>query len=163
MSGTGGRRRVLAVCLVAATAVLAGCGGLADATRPTAYCASEDPVVSPTSVAPGDEVTVVVSGVGRHAECTSTLPEGARYAIQIRSRVEGTGNDGRGSHYYSADLTVLDPDDAGAAETTVRIPPDMPVGEAHLSVNLEGAKTLCEIDPSMSCGPDPFAVVDVVD
>jgi len=153
---------VLAACLVAATAVLAGCGGLADALRPTAYCSPEDPVVNPTTVAPGDEVTVAVNGVVRHAECTSTLPDGARYAIQITSQVEGTGNDDLGRHFYSADLTVLDPDDAGAAEATVRIPPDMPLGEAHLSVNLEGAKTLCEIDPSASCAPDPFAVVDVV-
>lgn len=153
---------MLAIVLVAATAALSGCGALADTTRATAYCASEDPVAIPTSVAPGDEVTVVVSGVAVHADCTPTLPDGARYAIRIASRVEGTGDE-PGSHYYSARLTVLDPDDAGAAEATVRIPPDMPLGEAHLSVNLEGAKTLCEIDPSMSCGPDPFAVVDVVD
>jgi hypothetical protein len=136
MSRAGGRRSVLAVCLVAATAVLAGCGGLADALRPTAYCSPEDPVVSPTSV--------------------------ARYGISIGSRVEGTGNDDLGSRYYSAGLVVLDPDGAGAAEATVRVPDDMPIGEARISVDLQGAKTLCEIDPSASCAPDPFAVVDVV-
>lgn len=153
---------MLAVCLVAATAVLAGCGGLADALRPTAYCSPEDPVVSPTSVAPGDEVTVVIGEVGHHAECSSTLPGGARYGISIGSRVEGTGNDDLGSRYYSAGLVVLDPDGAGAAEATVRVPDDMPIGEARISVDLQGAKTLCEIDPSASCAPDPFAVVDVV-
>ncbi|MFC7876609.1 hypothetical protein [Isoptericola sp. NPDC057391] len=162
MSSAGGRQSLLATCLVAATAVLAGCGGLADALRPTAYCSPEDPVVNPTSVAPGDEVQVVISGVGRHPECSSTLPGGARYGISIGSRVDGTGNDDLGSHYYSAGLVVLDPDDTGAAEATVRVPDDMPVGEAQISVDLQGAKTLCEIDPSASCAPHPFADLDIV-
>ncbi|MFE5308558.1 hypothetical protein [Isoptericola sp. NPDC056605] len=163
MSRTSRRRSVLATCLVAVTAVLAGCGGLADALRPTAYCSPEDPVVNPTSAAPGDELTFVVSGVGHHAECSSTLPGGARYGISIGSRVDGTGNDDLGSRYYSASVAVLDPDDAGAAEATVRVPDDMPIGEARISVDLQGAKTLCEIDPSASCAPDPFAVVGIVD
>ncbi|SKC41390.1 hypothetical protein [Krasilnikoviella flava] len=118
--------------------------------------------MTPTSVTAGDAVQVMISGVGHHPECSSTLPGRARYEISIGSRVDGTGNDDRGSRYYSAGLVVLDPDDAGAAEATVRVPDDMPVGEARISVDLQGAKTLCEIDPSASCAPDPFAAVDVV-
>ncbi|MGW8565025.1 hypothetical protein [Isoptericola sp. NPDC055881] len=148
---------LLAVALVS---VSSGCG-VVDALGPTAYCRPNDPVVVPTSVVPGDELVVQIDGVGRHEECSSDLPRGARYGVSIRSRVDGTGNSDDGSHYYSADLVILDPDDDGAAHSTVRVPDDMPVGPAEISVDLEGASTLCEIDPAMSCGPDPFALIEV--
>lgn len=162
MSRAGGRRSLLAVCLVAATAVLTGCSGLADALRPTAYCTPDDPVVTPASAAPGEELHVEVSGVGRHPECSSSLPSGARYGISIRSEASGTSTEDDGSRYYDAELTVLDPDDDGAAAGTARVPDDAPAGPAAISVDLQYAKTLCEILPDASCAPLPSALVEIV-
>ncbi|MFD6135546.1 hypothetical protein [Isoptericola sp. NPDC060257] len=148
---------------MAATTVLTGCGSLADAFRPTAYCSPDDPVVTPTSAAPGEELHIEISGVGRHPECSSTLPAGARYGISITSEVSWTSTEDDGGQYYGAELAVLDPDDAGAAAGTVRVPDDAPAGPATISVDLQYARTLCEILPDASCAPPPSALVEVVD
>jgi hypothetical protein len=144
------------VALLATTGLSSGCGVFPQ----NAYCAANDPVVTPTSVGPGDEVDVRIDGVGG-LDCSTELPDHARYEISIMSLVDGTGNDDAGSHYYSADLVVVDPDEDGAARTTVVVPEDMPPGPARISVDLENAKTLCEIDPSMSCPMNPSASIEI--
>jgi len=78
------------------------------------------------------------------------------------SRVHGTGNDDVGSHYHRADLATVEPDDGGGAQTTVVVPKDMPPGQAALSVHLENALTFCEVHTEYDCGPDPFALVEII-
>lgn len=68
-----------------------------------------------------------------------------------------------GSGRLSAALGLLDPDADGDAEGTVRLPDDVPAGEAEVSLTLRWAKTLCDLDPSAGCARNPFATVDVVD
>ncbi|MFD6177875.1 MULTISPECIES: hypothetical protein [unclassified Isoptericola] len=151
--------RVLGVvALLVTTGMSAGCGVFPQ----TAYCGSSDPVVTPTRAAPGDKLDVRITG-GGGVDCSTDLPDHARYTIWIMSRVDGTGDDDLGTHYYSADLATLDPDEDGAARSTVAVPQDMPPGPATISVDLENAMTVCEIDPSMSCAPDPFALIEIAE
>ncbi|MGF0118249.1 hypothetical protein ACQFYA_18300 [Promicromonospora sp. Marseille-Q5078] len=163
--GSSARRRRrgvlgLVVVIVLAGAV-SGCG-IVDSVLRKAYCSPHDPVVTPTSVAPGDEVHVEIDGVGHHSSCSSTLPSRARYGISIRSLVDGTGDPDLGTHFYNTDLTVLDPSSDGVAEGTVHVPDDVPVGEAEISVNIT-VPTPCEVDPTASCAANPSAVVEIGD
>lgn len=154
------RRTALGVVALLALAGLPSGCGLGGPFSQTAYCDANDPVVTPTSVAPGDELAVRIDGVGG-VDCSTDLPDRARYGISLISRVSGTGNDDRGSHYYQADLATLDPDDDGAAQTTVIVPKDMPPGPAELSVHLENAMTFCRVHTDYDCGPDPLALVEI--
>lgn len=58
-------------------------------------------------------------------------------------------------------LGVLQPGFDGVVQGTVRVPEDGPAGTAELSVNLEGAPTVCETDPTIGCAKDPFTLVDI--
>lgn len=131
--------------------------GCVDAGPETAYCGPADPVVTPHTVAPGEELRVEVPGVDGE-DCEPSLPDGARYSVEIRSDVH-TGDADEGPS--SASLGDLVPGDEGSARGSVQVPADFPPGGAEVSVRLEGADTLCEIDPSMSCAKDPAAAVDV--
>jgi len=64
-------------------------------------------------------------------------------------------------HFYVADLAFLDPSSDGAAEGTVRLPDDVPVGGAEISVDIT-VPTPCEVDAAASCGPHPSAAIEIV-
>ena len=138
--------RLAAAALVLASAT-AGC---VDSGPETAYCGPQDPIVTPVSVAPGAEVTVEIGGVDEAGGCEPRLPEGARYEIEMRW------------HDSATSLGTVRPDEDGAGSGTFAVPAGVPAGTAEVSVDLEGAHTICEIDPTMSCGKDPFAAVEVI-
>lgn len=131
--------------------------GCVDAGPESAYCGPVGPVVTPRSVAPGEELRIEVSGVDG-VDCEPSLPAGARYSVEITSEV-GDPDEG----LYSASLGELDPDDDESARGSFQVPGDFPAGGAEVSVNLEGARTLCETDPSMSCPKNSFASVEITD
>ncbi|QDB79083.1 hypothetical protein FE251_06640 [Georgenia wutianyii] len=135
---------------VAAFVLVVGTAGCVDTGPETAYCDPQDPVVSPMRVAPGAEVTVEVGGVDEVGGCEPRLPEGARYEIEMRWHGSGTS------------LGTVRPDEDGAGSGTFTVPADVPAGTAEVSVDLEGARTICEIDPTMSCPKNPFAAVEVI-
>ena len=132
---------------------------LVDAVAPTAYCTPKDPVVTPQRVSPGGEVHVETVGNHDGVDCETRLPAQARYQVRIRSETPADDPD---EGYLSADLGVLDPSSNGDAEGTFRVPDDFPVDEAEISLRLDGAKTICDIDPSIGCAKNPFARIDVV-
>ncbi len=138
-----------------AVMITAGC---VDAGRETAHCGPVDPVVTPRTVAPGEELRVEVSGVAGEG-CEPFLPDGARYSVEITSEVHTGDTDGGP---YSAFLGDLNPGDDESAGSSFQVPADFPAGRAEVSVNLEGARTPCETDPTMSCPKDPFAPVEIV-
>lgn len=147
-------RPTLAALLLALTFT----SGCVDVGPPTAYCGPVDPVVTPGRVAPGGELHIEVAGLVDSGDCEPSMPDEARYSIEIGSEVRsGDGEEGP----YSTSLDDLDPNSDGGARGTVRVPEDFPLGAAEVSVRLEGAQTLCEIDPTMSCPKGPFAPVDV--
>jgi len=143
----------LGAALVLSLAAISGCSTLEAAVDRTAYCRPEDPVVTPQRVAPGDELHIETSGREDGVDCEPRMPARARYAVSIMSSVGG----------YSASLGVLNPSSDGAAQGTVQIPDDIPIGRAEVLLVLGNAKTLCELDPSASCAKNPFALIDVTD
>ncbi|MFB7800820.1 hypothetical protein [Isoptericola sp. NPDC056134] len=153
-------RWTLGAILFLSIATASGCATLEAAVDRTAYCRPEDPVVTPQRVAPGDELHVETTGREAGVDCESRMPDRARYAVSIMSEMPDSDPAmGR----YSAALGVLDPSSDGAAQGTVRIPADIPAGKAEVSLSLQGAKTICELDPSIGCAKNPFAPIDVSD
>lgn len=149
------RLAVVGVALVATW----GCS-IVEAVDPTAYCQPEDPVVTPQSVAPGDELRVETVGRDGDADCEPTMPARARYEVSIMSEEPDSDPD---MGLYSATLGSLDPDSDGTAQGTVRVPDDIPIGKAEVSLRLQGATTICDIDPSIGCAKNPFAPIEVVE
>ncbi|MCK9794576.1 hypothetical protein M1843_12545 [Isoptericola sp. 4D.3] len=141
-------------------ATTSACSTLEAAVDRTAYCRPEDPVVTPQRVAAGDELHIDVLGREDGVDCEPRMPDRARYAVSIMSEMpDSDPTMGR----YSAALGVLDPSSDGAAQGTVRIPDDIPAGKAEVSLGLQGAKTLCELDHSIGCAKNPFAPIEVTD
>ncbi len=137
---------------------LAATSGCVDAGAATAYCGPADPVVSPTAVAPGQEMHLEVARHVTADGCEQSLPDRARYEVRLTSeRRAPDAAEGR----YGITLGVLEPNADGDATGTVRVPDDVPLGGAEVSVRLTGAETICEIDPTMQCAKDPFAPIDV--
>lgn len=143
--------------LVLALAAAGGCSAVG-VLDPTAYCRPGDPVVAPLRVAPGDELQVEVPGREDGVDCEPRLPDRARYGVSIMSEKRSDDPD---EGHVSAALGMLDPNSDGDARGTVRVPDDFPAGEAEVSVRLQYAKILCEIDPTMSCAKNPFATIEV--
>lgn len=133
--------------------------GCLDAGPATAYCGPAEPLLAPAAVTPGDELRVEVAGTAAADGCEQRLPDRARYEVRLTSQRSAPGSaDGP----YTVTLGVLEPGADGEAAGTLRVPDDVPAGGAEVSVDLTGAETVCEVDPTMQCGPDPFASVDVV-
>ncbi len=152
-------RRALRLGPVVALALTAAAGcSVVDALDQTAYCRPGDPVVAPLRVAPGDELEVDVPGREDGVDCEPRLPDRARYGVSIMSEKRSDDPD---EGHVSAALGMLDPNSDGDARGTVRVPDDFPAGDAEVLVRLQYAKTLCEIDPSMSCAKNPFATIEV--
>jgi len=149
------RTRPTAAALLLAAVGLAGC---VDTGPTTAYCGPAEPVLAPAAVGPGDELRVEVAGAAVVDGCEQRLPDRARYEIRLTSERTAEGSaDGP----YTATLGVLEPGADGGAVGTVRLPDDVPPGVVEVSVDLTGAETICEIDPTMQCARDPFASIDV--
>ncbi|WP_069387690.1 hypothetical protein [Cellulosimicrobium cellulans] len=138
--------------------VTVGCAVL-DPTSRTAYCRPDDPVVTPQSVAPGAELNLAVAGDVDGVDCESRMPARARYEVWITSDTSAEDPD---DGLYSASLGLLDPGSDGDAEGTVRLPDEVPLGRAEVSVNLVGADTVCDIDPTIGCAKDPFVAIEIV-
>ncbi|PYF98949.1 hypothetical protein SAMN05216184_11088 [Georgenia satyanarayanai] len=135
--------------------LMAGC---VDAGPRTAYCGPADPVVAPAAPKPGSELRVEVSAFVDADGCEQNLPDGARYEIRLTSeRTAWDSAEGR----YTETLGVLQPDGAGEATGTLRLPDEVPPGGAEVSVDLTGAETICETDPTMQCAQHPFAWIDI--
>ncbi|MEN5072558.1 hypothetical protein ABE437_01970 [Isoptericola cucumis] len=150
----------LGAALVLSLAAIPGCSTIASVVDRTAYCQPEDPVVTPQRVAPGDQLHIETTGRDDGVDCEPQMPSRARYEVSIMSEMpDSDPNMG----LYSASLGVLDPSSDGAAQGTVRLPDDIPVGKAEVSLRLQGAKTICELDPSIGCAKNPFAPIDVID
>lgn len=91
--------------------------------------------------------------------CEQNLPDRARYEIRLTSERSAPGAaDGP----YTVTLGVLEPGTDGGATGALRVPDDVPPGGAEVSVDLTGAETVCEVDPTRQCARDPFASIDVV-
>jgi len=136
-----------------------GCAVFGTGER-TAYCQPGDPVVTPQSVTPGGELQVETVGSDDGVGCESSMPANARYEVRITSvePVEDPEQD-----RYTEVLGSLDPSDDGDAGGTVRVPDDVPVGAAEVSLSLQGAPTVCDVDPTIGCAKNPFAPVEVTD
>ncbi|GAB6940156.1 hypothetical protein JCM11754A_36830 [Isoptericola variabilis] len=153
-------RWTLGAIMLLSIAAASGCSALAAVVDRTAYCQPEDPVVTPQRVAPGDELHIETTGRETGVDCEPRMPDRARYAVSIMSEMPDSDPAmGR----YAAALGVLDPSSDGAAEGTVRIPGDIPAGKAEVFLSLQGAKTICELDPSIGCAKNPSAPIDVSD
>ena len=149
------RTRPTAAALLLAAVGLAGC---VDTGPTTAYCGPAEPQLAPAAVGPGGELHVEVAGAAAVDGCEQSLPDRARYEIRLTSERTAEGSaDGP----YTATLGVLEPGADGGAVGTVRLPDDVPPGVVEVSVDLTGAETICEIDPTMQCARDPFASIDV--
>ncbi|WP_413450264.1 hypothetical protein AA0Y32_06300 [Georgenia phoenicis] len=148
-------RRSLPTLAATLLAVLMTSGCL-DVGPETAYCEPTEPVVTPGSVARREELRVEVTGVVDADDCEPSLPEGARYSVEITS--EARAEDGRP---FSASLGDLDPGRQGDAGGSFRLPADFPLGGAEVSVKLEGAATQCKTDPTVGCAPAPSVTIDV--
>ncbi len=142
------RRWSISSVLVLALVTVAGCVG---AGQSTAVCAPVDPVAAPRSVAPGGELHIEVTGLMTGGDCEPRLPEGARYELELRWAGEET----------PVSLGSLQPGFDGVVQGTVRVPEDAPAGTAEVSVNLEGAPTVCQTDPTIGCAKDPFTLVEI--
>jgi hypothetical protein len=152
-------RWALGTALVLSLSAISGCS-VVEAVDRTAYCQPADPVVTPQHVAPGDELHVETTGRDDGVDCEPRMPARARYEVSIMSEMpDEDPTMGR----YSAVLGVLDPSSDGTAQGTVRVPDDIPAGKAEVSLGLQGAKTICELDPSIGCAKNPFAPIDVTD
>jgi hypothetical protein len=117
-------------------------------------------VVTPQVAAPGEELRVEVPGNVDGVGCEPDLPDAATYQIWVTSEAPAADPaDGR----YRAPLGSLEPDEHGDAAGTIRLPDDMPAGQAEVSVRLHGAPTVCDLDPSIGCAPDPSARLEVTD
>jgi hypothetical protein len=136
-----------------------GCAVL-DRDARTAYCQPGDPVVAPQVVTPGGELRVETVGSDDGVGCESSMPANARYEVRITS-VEPV--DDPEQDRYTEVLGSLDPSDDGDAEGAVRIPDDVPVGAAEVSLSLQGAPTVCETDPTIGCAKNPFVPIEVTD
>ncbi|GAA1729191.1 hypothetical protein GCM10009809_25910 [Isoptericola hypogeus] len=152
-------RGLTAAAVALALAITAGCA-VADAIAKTAYCQPEDPVVTPQRVAPGDELHVETTGKPDGVDCEWRMPARARYEVEIWSTMPADVPDAR---HDRVPLGALDPSSEGDAEGAFRVPDDFPVGEAEVSVNLQGVKTICDIDPSIGCAKNPWTPIEVVD
>ncbi|MFD6176356.1 MULTISPECIES: hypothetical protein [unclassified Isoptericola] len=156
--GRRAARRSLAAALALAVTVVSGCASISAAFDRTAYCRPEDPVVTPKHATPGDELHVETTGRVDGVDCEPRMPARARYEVSIMSEMpDSDPTMGR----WSRSLGTLDPSDEGDAEGTVRLPADTPAGKAEVSLRLVGAKTICELDPSIDCTKNPFAPIDV--
>lgn len=154
-----GRGQVARRALCGLAVVVAVASGCALGTgEPTAYCQPDDPLVTPQRVAPGDDLHVEVAGSSGSTGCERELPARARYEVLITAA--GPADD-RATGRYSVSLGVLEPDDEGDAVGTFPVPDDAPTGEAEVSVSLQHAPTVCEVDPTIGCAAPPFALVDV--
>jgi len=152
------RRPLAGAALLLAVSVVSGCASIGAAFDRTAYCRPEDPVVTPQLAAPGDELHVETTGRVDGVECEPRMPARARYEVSIMSEMpDSDPSMGR----WSRSLGTLDPSDDGDAEGTVRLPADTPAGKAEVSLRLVGAKTICDLDPSIGCAKNPFAPIDV--
>lgn len=141
--------------LVLAVPVITGCGVVG---APTAYCTPGDPVITPVAVPPGGDLQVAIPGRTENPECEARMPERARYEVLVTSNILDKSQK---MWHFQASLGLLDPGADGAAEGTVRLPDDVPVGDAEVSVRLQGAPTICDLDPHVSCAKNPFAPIEV--
>lgn len=138
--------------LVLAVPALSGCGVIG---AQTAYCMPGDPVITPPAAPPGAELQIAIP---ENPECETRMPERARYEVLVTPDILDKSQE---QWHFQASLGLLDPADDGAAEGTVRLPDDIPVGGAEVSVRLQGAPTICELDPHVSCAKNPFAAIEV--
>lgn len=150
-------RRARAIALVLALAATSACSALG---METAYCQPKDPVVTPQLAAPGDELHVEVPGNVDGVNCEPDLPTTATYEISVLSDAPAEDPD---DGLYRAPLGSLDPDDDGDAEGTFRLPEGMPPGRAVVSADLQGAPTVCDLDPDLDCAPGPRVPIEVGD
>ncbi len=91
-------------------------------------------------------------------DCEPSMPAHARYEVSIVSAEPDSDPDMR----HSTTLGSLDPESDGSAQGTIRVPDDIPIGKAEVSLRLQGAKTICEIDPSVGCAQNPFAPIEII-
>jgi hypothetical protein len=148
----------LAVVSVALGAITC-CSSVAGADL-TAYCQPEDPTVTPQSAAPGDVLQVETVGREGDVDCEPSMPDRARYEVSIASEEPDGDPD---MDRYTTTLGSLDPESDGSARGTIRVPDDIPMGRAEVSLRLQGAKTICEIDPSVGCAQNPFAPIEIIE
>jgi len=120
---------VIAVVLLA----VAGCGSGDDGAA--AGCGGPDVRLTPTTVAPGDDVRVQARFLW--AECydigqTGTPPPLDDVAVSFRSGDR------------TVPLATLDPEPDGTMDTTVRVPDDAPSGPAQIAVDFATADVTVE-------------------
>lgn len=116
--------------------------------------------MTPQSVAPGDVLQVETAGREGDVDCEPSIPAGARYEVAITSEVPDNDPD---MSRYSTSLGSLDPDSDGSAQGTVRVPNDIPIGTAEVSLRLQGATTICDVDPNIGCAKNPFTPIEIIE
>jgi len=135
-----GRRALKVILLPALAASLGGCF-LENSSAASGVCVPENPSVASEQVGAGESVSVEVPGLRAPGDCTSELPSGAGYKVQLVTE------DGQ----YRVDLGSLIPDHSGRARGEFVVPKDFPRGKSTVRIKVEGAILQCETDGSAIC------------